>query len=236
MRASFLLACLAWAGLSSAQMVGTGIGNSTPATTTRMEVYSWAQRPDEDGTDLQKRFVKQEWTLGTVRFRSGRLPMQVPLLFDIYDNTLYYLQDSVVMEFVDSVSDVVFHTYFNKDTVQMLFRRFYPPIQANTPATFYRVLVEAPLQLLKCQAKTILLFKDPMTPEQHKKDPPAEMYFAALPDGQIVQVEPDVDKLKKQLPAYSNMITEIIRSEKLKVKDEKRLVQLFVHLNNHLHP
>lgn len=229
------MATLAWAGLGTAQMVGTGIGSSTPATTTRMEVYSWAQRPDEDGTDLQKRFLKQEWTMGTVRFRSGRLPMQVPLLFDIYDNTLYYLQDSVVMEFVDSVSEVVFHTYFNKDTVHMLFRRFYPAIQANTPAIFYKVLVEARLQLLKCQAKTILLFKDPVTPELHKKDPPSEMYFAALPDGSIVQVEPDAEKLKKLLPAYSEMISDIIRTEKLKVKDEKRLAQLFVHLNNRLH-
>ena len=156
---------------ANAQLAGTGIGSGSTVTG-RMEVYSWAQRPDEDGTDLQKKFLKQDWTYGIVKFRSGRPDIHAPLLFDVFDNTLYFLQDSVVMEFVDSVSEVNFITKFNKDTVHMLYRRFYAPIQANSPATFYKVLVEAKLQLLKCSAKTILLFKEPGTPEQRREDPP----------------------------------------------------------------
>ena len=218
---------------ANAQMAGTGIGSNSTATG-RMDVYSWAQRPDEDGTDLQKRFLKQEWTEGIVKFRSGRPDIHAPLLFDVFDNTLYFLQDSVVMEFVDSVSEVQFITYFNKDTVQMLYRRFYPAIQANTPATFYKVLVEAKVQLLKCSAKSILLFKEPETPEQHRETPPEFLYFASLPNGKIVQVEHNAEKLMNQLPEYREIIREIIQKEKLKVKDEQRMIQLFVHLNNKL--
>ena len=218
---------------ANAQLAGTGIGSSS-SVSGRMEVYSWAQRPDEDGTDLQKRFLKQEWTEGIVKFRSGRPDIHAPLLFDVFDNTLYFLQDSVVMEFVDSVSEVNFITYFNKDTVHMLYRRFYPAIQANTPATFYKVLVEAKLQLLKCSAKSILLFKEPETPEQRREDPPEFLYFAYLPNGKIVQVEPNAEKLMNHLPEYKEKIREIIQKEKLKLKDEQRLIQLFVHLNNKL--
>lgn len=218
---------------ANAQLAGTGIGSSSTATG-RMEVYSWAQRPDEDGTDLQKKFLKQEWTEGIVKFRSGRPDIHAPLLFDVFDNTLYFLQDSVVMEFVDSVSEVHFITYFNKDTVHMLYRRFYPSIQANTTATFYRVLVEAKIQLLKCSAKTILLFKEPGTPEQRREDPPEFLYFASLPNGKMVQVEPNTEKLMNQLPEYRATIIDIVQKEKLKVKDENRLIQLFIHLNNKL--
>lgn len=231
MKIASLTVLLVFSIQASGQLVGTGVSsNSQPVR--RMEVYSWAQRPDEDGTDLQKKFLKQEWTPGTVKFKSGRAAMDVPLLFDIYDNTLYYLQDSVIMEFVDPVLDVTFHTTFNKDTVNILFRRFFPDIQANTAATFYRVLVDAPVSLLKCQAKSILLFKDPATPEEKKKDPPEHLYFTHLPDGTITVVEPNIEKLQKALPAYSNTILEITKSEKLKIKDEGRLVSLFIHLNN----
>lgn len=229
---TFLLALLLTAGIQSVgQLVGTGI-TSTSQPVRRMEVYSWAQRPDEDGTDLQKKFLKQEWTPGTVKFKSGRADMHVPLLFDVYDNTLYYLQDSVIMEFVDPVWEATFHTTFNKDTVNILFRRFYPDIQANTNATFYRVLVDASIPLLKCRAKSILLFKDPQTPEEKKKDPPEQLYFACLPDGSIVIVEPNLDKIMSALPAYSTRIIEIVKREKLKVKDETRMIELFIHLNN----
>ena len=114
----------------------------------------------------------------------------------------------------------------------MLYRRFYAPIQANSPATFYKVLVEAKLQLLKCSAKTILLFKEPGTPEQRREDPPECLYFACLPDGKMVQVEPNAEKLMNQLPEYRDAIRDIIQKEKLKVKDEQRMIQLFIHLNN----
>lgn len=233
MKKLLLFILLVDSSISSAQLAGTGLGASS-TTTGRMDVYSWAARPDEDGTDLQKRFLKQEWTNGIVKFKSGRADMQVPLLFDVFDNTLYYLQDSVVMEFVDSVSEVMFITYFNKDTVHMLYRRFYPAIQSNTRATFYRVLVEAGIQLLKCNAKSILLFKDPEKPEQHREDPPDHLYFASLPDGKIVQIAPRMENLLKQLPQYSSTINTILQKEKIKVKDEQRLIQFFIHLNNYL--
>ncbi len=215
-----------------AQLVGTGMGANQ--TVRRIEVYSWATRPDEDGTDLQKKFIKQEWTDGIVKFRSGRPDMHVPLLFDIFDNTLYYLQDSVIMEFVDSVLQVTFFAKFNQDTVQMLFRRFYPSIQANTPATFYRVLVDGKMQLLRCDAKSTLLFKDSETPEEKKKDPTRRLYFACMPNGKLVQIAPDADKLVKAMPGYGNLITEILKRERLKPKDENRMAQLFIHLNNEL--
>jgi hypothetical protein len=227
----FLAALLIISGNSKAQAVGTGLGSGSVATP-RMEVYSWAQRPDEDGTDLQKKFIKQEWTQGIAKFRSGRPDMHVPLIFDIFNNMLYYLQDSIIMEFVDSVSQITFLANFNEDTVLMIFRRFYPPIQANTSATFYRVLVDAKLTLLKCEAKSILLFKDPAVPEEKKKDPPDHLYFAYLPSGKIVTIEPNAEKLMAAMPEYSSLISDIAKREKLKVKDERRMIELFVHLSN----
>lgn len=230
MKKIFIAAVLITGNQCWAQSLGSGVGNSQPPSR-RMEVYSWATRPDEDETDLQKKFINQEWTNGNVKFRSGRPDMQVPLLFDVHNDMAYYLQDSLIMEFVDSVSELHFITRFNKDTVHMLFRRFYPAIQANTTATFYQVLLDAEIALLKCSSKSILLFKDPDIPEEKRKDP-AFMYFAALPGNKIVPVVPDAELLMKKMPEYSNAISSIMKKEKIKPKDEARLIQLFIHLNN----
>ncbi|MBM3416964.1 MAG: hypothetical protein FJY20_11110 [Bacteroidetes bacterium] len=231
MKIIFLTVLLAVSGNIKAQTTGTGLGSGS-VTTQRMEVYSWAQRPDEDGTNLQKKFIKQEWTPGIVKFRSGRPDMHVPMIFDIFNNMLYYLQDSIIMEFVDSVSQITFLANFNKDTVLMIFRRFYPSVQTNTSATFYRVLVDAKLTLLKCEAKSIMLFKDPATPEEKKKDPPHHLYFAYMPSGDIVLIEPNTEKLMAAMPECRNLISDITKRAKLKVKDERRMIELFVHLNN----
>lgn len=213
-----------------AQPAGTGLGSNSTATG-RMEVYKWANRPDNDETDLQKRFIRQEWTAGNVKFRSGRADMQVQLLFDIHNDMLYYLQDSVIMEFVDSVSEVQFFTHFNEDTVVRVFRRFYPVIKSNTSATFYEVLVDGPVSLLKCQSKTVLLFKDPEIPEGKRTDH-SHLYFASLPGGKLVPVAPDADLLARRLPEYRDALSTAIKKEKIKPKDEARLVQLFMYFNN----
>ena len=168
-----------------AQTTGAGVGNQTQS---RMQTYSWVSRPDEDGTDLQKKFIKQDWTPGEVKFRSGRLPMQVPLIFDLYNNALYYKMGDLIMEFVDSVSEFSMEVPFRGDTVTMKYKRFYPAIQANSSATFYQLLVEGKLSLLKCKAKSIFLFKDPGSAEERKKDPPKHLYFAYLPGNKIVQI------------------------------------------------
>jgi hypothetical protein len=199
-----------------------------------MQTYNWVSRPEEDGTDLQKKFVKQEWTPGVVKFRSGRPAMEVPLLFDVLSDKLYYLTGDLIMEFVDSVSQFSVNVPYKGDTITMLYRRFYPPIQANSSATFYQLLVDGKISLMKCQAKSIFLFKDPAIPEERKKDPPKQLYFAFLPGKKIVQVDLDPEKISGAMPEYSNLIYDIIKKEKLKPKDEERLSLLFIHLNNAL--
>jgi len=199
----------------------------------QMQTYQWVSRPEEDGTDLQKKFVKQEWTPGTVKFRSSRPVMQVPLLFDVHNDNLFYLMGDLIMEFVDSVSQFHIDVPYKGDTLTMFYRRFYPAIQANTGSTFYQVLVEGKISLLKCQSKSILLFKDPLTAEERKKDPPKQLYFAFLRDNRIVQIDLSAEKLLTALPEYANEINNALKKEK-KPKDEERMINFFVHLNNEI--
>lgn len=220
----------------SSQLIAQNAANNGVASyqpQQRMEVYSWAQRPDEDGTDIQKKFIKQEWVQANVKFKSGRPDMQAPMIFDIHNDIPYYLMNNVIMEFVDSVSEFSMIVPYKKDSMLMKYKRYYPAIQANTSATFYQVLVEGKIELLKCRSKSILLFKDPETPEEKKKDP-GHLYFAYMPGGKIVQIKPDAEVILKNMQEYDWAIREVMKKEKLKPKDEDKLVELFVLLHNQL--
>ncbi len=230
MKILFLAILLACNLILAAQASSSGMNG----TQRRMEVYSWAERPEENATyDLQKMFIEQQWMPGVVSFKSGRPAMSVPVILDLHNNTLYYLQGAVIMEFVDTVSQFLIRVPSKKDSILMKFKSQLPAIQANGIETFYEVLVDGKIKLLKCRAKTIHLFKDKSLPEEKREDM-KQLYFAELPDNKIVLLPMDADAIKEKLPEYSTAITEILKHDHIKLKSENKLAELFVHLNNSL--
>jgi len=112
----------------------------------------------------------------------------------------------------------------------MKFKCQLPAIQTNNSETFYEVLVDGDIKLLKCRAKSILLFKDKNLPEEIK-----QLYFAELPGNKLVMIPMDADGIKEKLPDYNTEITAILKKEHIKLKNENKLAELFVHLNNTQH-
>ncbi len=230
MKILFLALLMACNLFLSAQQTSAGMNG----TQRRMDVYSWAERPEENVVfDLQKMFQEQQWMPGVVSFKSGRPAMSVPIILDLHNNTLYYLQGAVIMEFVDTISQFMILVPSKKDSILMKFKCLLPTIQANGPETFYEVLVDGKVKLLKCRAKSILLFKDKDLPEE-KRGEIHQLYFAELPDNKLVMIPMDADALKEKLPEYSTTISEILKKEHIRLKNENKLAELFVNLNNRL--
>ncbi|MBI5373259.1 MAG: hypothetical protein HZA79_14650 [Sphingobacteriales bacterium] len=215
-----------------AQATGSSLNSSHSQR--HIEVYSWAGRPeDEQEFDVQKLFLDQQWMPGVVKFSGGRPDMAVPLIFDVYENTLYYQQGKIIMEFVDTVSAFSLKVPHKGDSLTLKYRSRFPAFQANTPETFYQVLVDAKIQLLKCRAKSILLIRDKELPEE-KRGGLKELYFAYLPGGKLQVVPLDADGIKASMPDYSGKIEGILKKEHIRLKNEEKLVKLFIHLNNEL--
>lgn len=214
-----------------AQASGTGVGGGSTVQR-RMDTYSWAQRPEEEQKyNIQQFFDEQTWMPGIVLFKSGRPNMQVPVIFDQYNNVLYYRQGQVIMEFVDTVSAFFMKVPYKSDSILLGFKANLPAIQTNDKQTFYEVLVDGKFSLLKCKAKSVLRFKDRDIPEE-KRTEIKQLYFVLLPNGEIHLVMMDIDRIKTELPEYAEKIAEIQKREKIKLKSEAKLKQLFTELNN----
>jgi len=184
----------------------------------------------ENDDDIQAKFERQEWSPGIVQFKSTRPIMQVPVIFDAENNMLYYLENNTIMEFVDSISQFMMKMVRNNDSTFITFRNSYPLFQSNTPQTFYEVLVDGNIQLLKCRAKSIYMFKEPDILDK-KKPAHKELLFAYLPGGKMITVKKDINALMEKMPEYAQLIKEIETKHNLKVKNEKKLCELFTYLN-----
>ena len=188
--------------------------------------------PSENKDDIQGRFFRQEWSPGVVSFRTSIDKWHVPLIFDIYSNKLYFLQDNQIMEFVDTVYEFTMTVGSKGDSTKVKFRCYYPPTTENTMETFYEVMVDGQFQLLRCRAKTIYLYKEQNIPEDQRRYN-KELLYAYFPNKQIVLIKKDKEQLLAQVPLdYAAQIKSIIETRKLKVKNEDSLRELFRQLND----
>ncbi|HRX93270.1 MAG TPA: hypothetical protein P5158_04105 [Chitinophagaceae bacterium] len=213
------------------QVVGTGF-QSGSTVQSRLTVYNILP-PFEEKIDIQKMFEKQEWIPARISFKSGRPDMRVKAIFDKYEGDLYYFENNKIMEFVDPVSEFLLRVPYKSDSLNFLFRRFFPSIEKNTESTFYRVIVHGRFQLLCCEEKSIELVRDQSVLEGKIKKHQAKAYFAYTPDNKMHLISLDEGRLKKELSAYQQIIEKILHGKKLKIRNESQLVDLFIDLNNY---
>lgn len=206
---------------------GQGIGSDTRSAGRPVAVSRLPDIPDDE--TVRAKFLDQEWVPGVVTFKNGAPAMKVPLLFDEFGEKLYYLQGNTTMEFNHPVATFSMLLFIKGDSTYVTFRNAYPPIHKNTRETFYQVVVDGKFQLLKCKAKTIGLYKEEV-PEEHRRDQIKEMMYALFPDGQLLEIKKDRDYLCA-IPKYGESIESIAESQKLKLKNEKGIIELFFHLN-----
>ena len=119
-----------------------------------------------------------------------------------------------------------------QDTATAHYRCAYPAVNANTPETFYEVVVDANIQLLWCRAKSTQLYKDASAPEQ-RRNTEKEQWYVYLPEGEgkMVKIKKDKNSVMAALPQYADRIETIIKDKGLRLKEPEDFIRLFALLN-----
>ena len=205
------------------------VGKEFQTHTPRMITYGKLP-DDEKGEDVQRNFISQSWRTGIVYFKNMADKVEVPLIFDLYSNRLYFLKDNNIMEFSHPIKEFIIPIIVNNQYVNLLYRNRYPAIHKNTDETFYEVLVDGKFQLLKCKAKTIGLYKDQEVAEEERVYT-KELLYALLPNGKMILLKKDKDQVLNEMQEYTDAVRKICADEKLKLKNEAQLRTLFIELN-----
>ena len=132
-------------------------------------------------------FLTEDWMPGTVTFQNGKTAQVESLRFSPFNNTLYFLRDGQMLEFVEPVKEFEITVADKGKNKKLLFRSGYPAIDKQSTATFYHVMNDDSTQLLRWIQKTIedyRTYNQPLTQKFIDRD-----YFYSYKDGIMTKVK-----------------------------------------------
>lgn len=179
----------------------------------------------EEGSPL----LTVNWLSGLVKFSNGSTYKSDFLKYDLEKDQLYFkdTKSDDLLLFALPVSE--FSLQIGKQS--LLFRSGYAAVDRNKPTTFYQVLVEGGVQLVKHITKQPFderAYNSATTTRTYKQD---EYYYLAKNN---VPVKIKKDK-KQVIAALGNRATELEAycvEQKLNLKNEEDLVKLIVFYNS----
>jgi hypothetical protein len=182
----------------------------------------------EYGADIQgTAFYSNDWTPGLVQFKDGKVAKGLPLRFNVHNNKVYFQREENQLEFAEPVR--AFWLGMDSNTA-VLFRNGYTPIDKNDGETFYEVMANGKVQLLKYRQKLLREFS-PLNMPKEKRFEDVDALYVFLPNYRIEKIKKNKNDILKALPEYADAINKILEANKLNLKNEEALVTLFRELN-----
>ena len=181
-------------------------------------------------------FYNEEWNKGYILLQDKRIAKNISLSFNIYDNQIFYLMDSQVLVLDAAVPVAEFGIYVRKeDSAEItIFRCGYPPINNNNSKTFYQVVSNNKIALLKHYNKSIVEKKNPADVPSKEFVDSETWYVYNTVENKIIPLKKNKNALKNALPQYAGIIETLTQQKKLKLKTDNEWVALFDELNNQL--
>ena len=177
-------------------------------------------------------YLFKDWNAGVVKFNSGRVVSQFKLKFDCVRNQLLLQFNGTSFAAESKIREFVIYPKGMKSADSMVFRRGFPAVGNGTVETFYQILAEGKVTLLRRYAKNIVEEKHHVASNvsRHFED---EENYLILRDGAITQADPNNGGLLALLNDKSDDLKKYIADEKLKMKtpeDHAKLVKKYNEL------
>ena len=174
-------------------------------------------------------FFNDEWEKGYVRLTDNRIAPDLSLKFNAYTGQIYLQRDNQALVIDKTIPVAEFG--LTEDGKVRVFRKGFPPVGDYSINTYYEVMAEGKLTLLRLHAKRIVEKRDlNHVPVQEMTN--AEFWYVSdAGKGRIAEVKHNKNALLEALPAQADAIKAIILEKKLKMKSDEDWVTLFNELN-----
>ena len=180
-------------------------------------------------------FYNEEWYKGYILLSDNHIAKDISLRFNIYKNEIYFLLDSQVLVVSPTMPVAEFGISDQNDSNKItIFRCGYPAINNNTTKTFYNVVVNNKIALLKHYDKRIMEATNSIGAFEKKFIDSESWYIYNSSENKIIQIKKNKNSLLAALPQYANKVQSIIEEKSLKLKTENEWIILFNELNNQI--
>lgn len=178
-------------------------------------------------------YLFKDWSDGVIRFSSGRTLNQFKLKFDCARNQLVLQFDGSSFAAESKVQEFVMYTKAGKQKDSLLFRKGYPAAGQATNNTFYQVLFEGKIVLLRLFARNVIEEKQLVSNNTNNRRMEEVEYFYFFHDGAMDLLPQDRNDLLKLFPNYKEPLSQFVSDRQLKMRSAEDFL-LFAKKYNEL--
>ena len=217
-----LILCLITAGITNAQSTVFMADNVTG------NLYRPSAETDIEGT----RFLFEDWMPGVIYMKDGYKADKFLLKFDFYSNELLFLHDGKPLVVVNPVKEFVITPVVGSPC---LFRRGYQPVERNDELSYYQVIQDGSVSLLKFTSKSINERKEYSKAGVIKEYASVINYFIAKSNGEIVKIKKDKTSLLSAIGDADGKLRTWVDKNKIRCKTDEEMMTVVKAYNDNLH-
>lgn len=176
--------------------------------------------------------LSERWSLGSVKFKSGKEFDSLRLQFNLETNKLLFSSQGLTLEFVDTVTESSFEYIENGQQRKVLLKNGYPESDGHNNSSFYAVLVNGPkFQLLQYKAKKALSQYNYNSTSSIVYKEWDELFIYETKTGAMHKVKEKKAAVLNALPGLSTVINEICSQHKLELNNTTEMAALIGFMN-----
>jgi hypothetical protein len=225
----FLLIVTGMHTLSLSQIVQNNIdaaGKYNPVLSFNGDIINSIKPDNTEGTPL----LFDEWMQGYVIFRNKRIVKDVPLQFNLSNNTIYFLKEGNRYQVIDKVAEFSLLEKKGETAIKYLFRNTYPRYSSFSPDLFYEVVAEGAkahfLKLCSKKITTSFVFNAPAVNAYHYQ----EQWFLYITEtGSMIPVSGKKSVLNA-LPLLKDEINSLCEKNSWALKTAEQIAALVKEL------
>ncbi len=176
--------------------------------------------------------LNENWATGVVQLTRGKIFSDALFQFNLVSQQLFIKKDTTVFAFTEQVLAFTLNYQLKGVNRTVVFKNNYPPIEKQTNASFYQVLMEGKkLDLLKFQYKK--------AEERYEYNQPIKLVYQDMFDWYVfdrihfrmIQIDNKLMGIQKILPDTSGKIYNSLQPKNKKHLSEEEMLQLFKQLD-----
>jgi len=194
------------------------------------KMYLEQSYTDVEGTP----FLVNNWANGTVNLANGK-NITAQLKYDLVKDELLFKNpnDSTAMVFVNPLKGFVFSNFRieESDLVPVAFSSGYPTVDDQNGSSFYQVIADGKLKLLKRYRKTIRT-DQAFNSATVTRSFVLNVFYYLLAGGKMTRIKPSSKTIVAVMADNETLVQAFIKSNKTDFKSDKDLFALFNYYNS----
>lgn len=174
-------------------------------------------------------FLDDKWNKGYIKLTDNKIATNLFLRYNVYADKLYFLRDMVELVLQNQVAEFGYE-YSNDAGVvfRNCFRNRYPAIDNNTGASFYELIMNGNITLLKKHQKLVKQKLQTTGDIIYKIEDVPSWYAYSASKNKMVKIKKDPHSLSGLFdPQSLKRLNEIIQSNNIRLTNEKKIIGFF---------